>query len=71
MSLLLGDLLRRQALPTGRPERPALIMDDEVWSYRRLDETADRLASLLGLRGTTAPRSLLAGVRRLTARSKA
>ena len=47
MALLLGDLLRRQALPTGRPARPALIMDDEVWSYRRLDETADRLANLL------------------------
>jgi hypothetical protein len=31
----------------------------------------DRLASLLGLARTGAPRSLLAGVRRLTARSKA
>jgi fatty-acyl-CoA synthase len=47
MGLLLGDLLRRQASATGRPDRPALIMDDEVWSYRRLDATADRLANLL------------------------
>jgi fatty-acyl-CoA synthase len=47
MGLLIGDVLRRQAAPTGRPHRPALIMDDDVWTYRRLDETADRLANVL------------------------
>src|SRR5688500_13600465 len=47
MGLVLGDLLRRQALATGRPDRPALIMDDEVWTYRALDEAANRLALVL------------------------
>ncbi|MCC6629629.1 MAG: long-chain-fatty-acid--CoA ligase [Chloroflexi bacterium] len=47
MGLLIGDVLRRQAAPTGRPHRPALIMGDEAWTYRRLDQTADRLANVL------------------------
>jgi fatty-acyl-CoA synthase len=51
VGLLLGDLLRRQALSTGRPNRVALLMDDEVWTYRDLDRAANRLANLLVAHG--------------------
>lgn len=51
VGLLLGDILRRQARPTGRPGRAALIMGDEVWSYRALDEAADRIAHVLRAAG--------------------
>jgi diadenylate cyclase len=54
-------------------ETGAVSLAIEGRMERGLDgvQLRDRLASLLGLHGTTAPRSLLAGVRRLTARSKA
>jgi amino acid adenylation domain-containing protein len=36
-----------EAVAAGQPDAPALIADGEVWSYRRLDDAASRLARRL------------------------
>jgi fatty-acyl-CoA synthase len=48
--MLIGDILRRQALPTGRPNKPALLYEGAAVTYAQLNAQANRLASaLLGL----------------------
>lgn len=45
--MLIGDILRRQAAPTGRPHKAALLYEGEHVSYAALNAQANRLAHAL------------------------
>jgi len=45
--VLIGDILRRQAAPAGRPKKPALLFDGEAVTYGELNAAANRLANAL------------------------
>ncbi|HEU5318165.1 MAG TPA: AMP-binding protein [Chloroflexota bacterium] len=48
--MLIGDVLRRQAAPSGRPEKPALVCEDGAVSFGELNRRANRIANaLIGL----------------------
>jgi fatty-acyl-CoA synthase len=49
-TVLIGDILRRQAAPTGRPDKPALLFEGRPVTFAGLNARANRLANaLLGL----------------------
>ncbi len=45
--MLIGDVLRRQAAPTGRPDKPALLYEGQAVTYAELEAQANRLARAL------------------------
>src|SRR5439155_23317483 len=45
--MLIGDLLRRQAAPTGRPHKSALLYEGAAVTYAELEAQANRLARAL------------------------
>ena len=48
--MLIGDILRRQAAPAGRPGKPALLSETGATSFIALNAAANRLAdALIGL----------------------
>jgi fatty-acyl-CoA synthase len=49
--VLIGDILRRQAAPTGRPHKEALFYEGASITYAELNVEANRLANALVARG--------------------
>ena len=45
--MLIGDILRRQAAPTGRPHHPAIIHEGGATSFADLHDAAMRVARTL------------------------
>jgi fatty-acyl-CoA synthase len=51
--VLIGDILRRQASPAGRPDKPAILFEGEATTFSALNARANRIANgllRLGLR---------------------
>jgi acyl-CoA synthetase (AMP-forming)/AMP-acid ligase II len=49
--MLIGDILRRQAAPTGRPHHPAIIHEGGATSFADLHDAATRVARTLAALG--------------------
>ncbi|HEV2123934.1 MAG TPA: AMP-binding protein [Chloroflexota bacterium] len=49
--MLIGDILRRQAAPTGRPHKAALLYHGQAVTFASLDAQVNRLAHALLARG--------------------